>query len=350
VNTADARLSIFDLTTPAAPQLIREIPVGIEPVSVQAVSDDEAWVVNQVSDSVSVVSVSRGIVVDTLRAKNEPADVVFVGNRAFVTLGRSNTVRVFDVTTHAPIATIPLEGENSRAIASSPDGRHVYVAFALSGNRTTVIPAGVAPPPPAPTNPNLPPAPPQALIVDSADSNWRHVVPYTVADHDVAEIDTSTLSVSRYFTGVGTINMGLAVRPTTGDLFVANTEARNVVRFEPNLRGHLVDNRVTRVTVANGRAVPFDRIPPWTTRRSRIPRREPSRWRSPRPWYSSPTGAASTWRHSARTGSPDSTCTATSSIGSTSARSRRPVAPPTRGTSAGHAGSPFTPASRTSTC
>ncbi len=261
VNTADARLSVFDVTTPAAPRLLREIPVGIDPVSVRPRSDDEAWVVNQVSDSVSIVSVSRGIVTDTLQAKDEPADLVFVGHRAFVTVARSNAVRVFDVTTHAPIASIPLEGEHPRAIATSVDGRHVYVAFALSGNRTTIISPGVAPPPPDPTNPSLPLAPRQGLIVDSADPSWRHVVPYTVADHDVAEIDTSTLAVSRYFTGVGTINMGLAVHPTTGDLFIANTDARNLVRFEPNLRGHPVDNRVTRVTVADGRAVPFDLNP-----------------------------------------------------------------------------------------
>jgi hypothetical protein len=44
------------------------------------------------------------------------------------------------------------------------------------------------------------------------------------------------------------------VRPSTGDLFVANTDARNLVRFEPNVRGHIVDNRVTRVTLTiNGK-------------------------------------------------------------------------------------------------
>jgi DNA-binding beta-propeller fold protein YncE len=261
VNTADARLSVFDLSTPAAPRLLTEIPVGIEPVSVRARSDDEAWVVNQISDSVSIVSVSRGIVVDTLPVKDEPADLVFVGHLAFVTVARSNMIRVFDVASHAPVASILLQGENPRAIAASPDGRRVYAAFALSGNRTTIVPAAVAPPPPSPTNPNLPPAPPQGLIVDAADPSWQDIVRYTLADHDVAEIDAATLTVSRYFSGVGTINLGLAVRPTTGDVFVANTDARNLVRFESSVRGHLVDNRVTRITVADGLATPFDLNP-----------------------------------------------------------------------------------------
>src|SRR5690349_5633099 len=34
VNTADARVSVFDVTHPLNPFLIAEIPVGVEPVSV----------------------------------------------------------------------------------------------------------------------------------------------------------------------------------------------------------------------------------------------------------------------------------------------------------------------------
>src|ERR1700730_12936286 len=64
VNTPDARLSVFDLSIPSSPRLIAEIPVGIEPVSVNPRTNDEVWVVSQVSDSVSVVSVSKGIVTD----------------------------------------------------------------------------------------------------------------------------------------------------------------------------------------------------------------------------------------------------------------------------------------------
>jgi DNA-binding beta-propeller fold protein YncE len=261
VNTGDGRLSVFDLAQPASPRLLAEIPVGIEPVSVQPRTDDEVWVVNQLSNSVSVVSVSRGIVVDTLQAKAEPADLAFVGDRAFVTVSRSNAIQVFDVTTHARVATISLQGDNPRAIAGDPEGRKVYAVFALSGNRTTIIPAAIAPLPPSPTNPDLPPAPAQGLIVDAADPTWQASVPYTMLDHDVAEIDVGSLTVTRYFTGVGTINLGLAVRPTTGDLFVANTNARNFVRFEPNVRGHIVDNRVTRITLADGVVAPLDLNP-----------------------------------------------------------------------------------------
>src|SRR3954469_16320416 len=92
VNTPDNRLSVFDVSNPQNPILIAEIPVGVEPVSVNPVSNDEAWVVNEVSDSVSIVSVSRHVVIDTLYVKDEPADVVFANGRAFVSCARNNQI------------------------------------------------------------------------------------------------------------------------------------------------------------------------------------------------------------------------------------------------------------------
>src|SRR2546422_9078189 len=116
VNTPDSRLSVFDVSNPGNPILIAEIPVGVEPVSVNPLNSDEAWVVNEVSDSISVVSVSRHIVTDTIYVKDEPADVVFANGKAFVTAARKNQVRVFDITNHTQIASISLLGENPRAM------------------------------------------------------------------------------------------------------------------------------------------------------------------------------------------------------------------------------------------
>ena len=103
VNTPDARLSVFDIANPNNPILIAEIPVGIEPVSVNPRNSDEAWVVNEVSDSISIVSVSRRIVVDTIYVQDEPGDVAFADGKAFVTCGRRNQVRAFDVITRLPV-------------------------------------------------------------------------------------------------------------------------------------------------------------------------------------------------------------------------------------------------------
>lgn len=264
VNTADARLSVFDLANPSSPRLIAEIPVGLEPVSVNARSNDEVWVVNQLSDSISIVSVSARLVTDTIYVNDEPMDVVFAGGKAFVSVSRRNEIRVFDINTHAQVgAPIAVFGSNPRALAVSPDGTKVYAAFVLSGNRTTIIPTnivGASPPPP--TNPNLPPAPQQGLIVSVTDPLWNpSFIKFNMPDNDVVEINAATQTVTRYFSGVGTINLGLAVRPSTGDVFVTNTDARNLVRFEPALRGHVVDNRITRINVASGLVTAFDLNP-----------------------------------------------------------------------------------------
>ena len=262
VNTPDARLSVFDVSNPAnpTPVLIREIQVGLEPVSVNVVSNDEAWVVNQTSDSVSVVSVATGNVADTLSCKDEPADVVFAGGFAFITCAGSNLVRVFNITTHAELSPIVLQGLSPRSLAVRSDGTKVYAVFTLSGNRTTLLPANLAPPQPPPTNTSLP-APPQVGLIVSAD-DVRLMPKPNMPDNDVAEIDVASRTVSRYFKATGTVNFFVAARPGTDELWVANTEARNLVRFEPNVRGHIVDNRITRVNTSGaGTVTPFDLNP-----------------------------------------------------------------------------------------
>ncbi len=56
VNTPDNRLEIFRVEANRL-QLKASVPVGLEPVAVAARGDDEVWVVNHLSDSVSVVDV-----------------------------------------------------------------------------------------------------------------------------------------------------------------------------------------------------------------------------------------------------------------------------------------------------
>jgi YVTN family beta-propeller protein len=268
VNTPDARLSVFDLSNPQAPILIAEIPVGIGPVSVNPIDNETAWVVNEVSDSVSIVSVSANQVTDTIQVKDEPADVVFANGRAFVSAARRNEIVVVDLASHIILTNIAVMGENPRALAVKSDGTRVYAAFALSGNRTTIVRPEDAPPQPPPTNPDLPPAPQVSLIVDAADPTWSSgrnaAIKYTMPDNDLVEIDTDTLEIVRYISQVGTVNLGLSVQPSTGDLWVANTEARNLVSFEPVLRGNFVSNRVSRIQISDGAVNHVDLNPGFT--------------------------------------------------------------------------------------
>lgn len=265
VNTANNSLSVFDVTQPRSPKLLAEVTVGVGPVSTNPRTNDEVWVVNQVSNSVSVVSLSKGIVTDTIYTGSgtEPMDVVFAGvNQAYVSCSRTNTIAAFDTNSHNLITTLPVFGGGPRALAVSVDGSTVYAAFAISGNATTIIPAPLAPPPPPPLNKKLPPPPQVALIVAANDPKWKSYITFKMPDNDVAVITTgASPSVTGYYSGVGTINLGLAVNPVTGDLFVANTDARNLTFFEPKLRGHWVDNRITRIQSANGQVTPFDLNP-----------------------------------------------------------------------------------------
>src|SRR3954463_7652914 len=118
VNSSDARLSVFNLSQ-TQPLLSKEIPVGIEPISVCPRTNDEVWVVNELSDSISVVSISLGVVIDTIYVKDEPADVVFAGALAFVSVAGNNEVRVYNTGSHALVATIPLVGQQPRALATN---------------------------------------------------------------------------------------------------------------------------------------------------------------------------------------------------------------------------------------
>jgi len=265
VNTANNSLSVFDVTRPRNPNLLAEVTVGVGPVSANPHTNDEVWVVNQVSNSVSVVSLSKGIVTDTIYTGSgtEPMDVAFAGvNQAYVSCSRTNTIAVFDTNSHNLITTLPVFGGSPRALAVSVDGSAVYAAFAISGNATTIIPAPLAPPPPPPLNKKLPPPPQVALIVAASDPKWKSYITFKMPDNDVVVITAGASPfVTGYYSGVGTINLGLAVNPVTGDLFVANTDARNLTFFEPKLRGHWVDNRITRIQSANGQITPFNLNP-----------------------------------------------------------------------------------------
>jgi len=248
LNSPAASLSVFDVSNAgAAPVLLTEIPVGMEPVSVRVRTNDEAWVVNEVGDSVSIVSLSRLAVVATLAASDEPGDVVFAQGKAFVSCARNRLLRVFDATTRVETTPIELGGLDPRALAVDPSGAYVYAAFLLSGNRTTILSRNDAPPQPDPTNPSLPTPPLTALIVPTDDPR----ITQTVLDRDIAKIEAGSGQVVGYYGGVGTILFDLAIHPTTGELWVANTEALNLIRFEPTLRGHFADSRLTRLNLGS---------------------------------------------------------------------------------------------------
>ena len=177
-NTSNASLDVFSVTA-AGIAKAGSVYVGVDPVAVAARTNTEVWVVNQVSDSVSVVDTSTTPphVVRTLLVGDEPSDIVFGGaggTRAFITtahrgqqrtdpsiaavpgagdpqlttagVGRAD-VWVFDATNlgtaagGVPISIVTLFGDTPRGLAVTPDGTTVYAAIFKSGNQTTATSA-----------------------------------------------------------------------------------------------------------------------------------------------------------------------------------------------------------------
>jgi DNA-binding beta-propeller fold protein YncE len=294
VNTPAGHLEIFDvgpggLLTPRA-----SVPVGLEPVAVAA-HLNEVWVVNHLSDSVSIVDVASSPprVRRTLLIGDEPRDIVFAGlpQRAFISTAHRGQQR-----THASLAAVPGAGDpqlttegigradvwvfdaanpgsavggvplqirtffadTPRALAT--DGTTVYVAAFHSGNRTTVINQavlqavgragfsnacnasgiGLGVPGPA-ANQAGDPAPTTSIIVQRIGASWvdplgctwgNGFVSFSLPDRDVFAMNANTLVPGSIFTGVGTILFNMALNPVTGKLYVSNTESPNLTRFE----------------------------------------------------------------------------------------------------------------------
>jgi YVTN family beta-propeller protein len=276
VNTADNRLELFSLAG-SLPVWTGSIPVGLDPVSVRALSNSVAWVVNHVSDTVSIVDLAARNVVRTLPAGDEPCDVVFAGEpvRAFVSVSQLNQVRVFSTADPgaAPVI-LAIEGEDPRALAT--DGVSVYAAIFDSGNRTTILPQTVVssainpypgdpnPPPNSganfdpPISSDLPTPPDVSLIVrkspggqwlDDNNTDWSAAVTWDLHDHDVAVIDAGSLAVT-YVTGLMNANMNIVTHDD--EVFVIGTDGINSTRFEPNVAGIFV--RVLGARFASGAA------------------------------------------------------------------------------------------------
>lgn len=282
-NTPDNRVEIFRVVDSGL-EHEASVVVGLEPVAIAVRNSREIWVVNHLSDSVSIVDVDGNgppRVAATLLVGDEPRDIVFANDLAFITTAHrgQNSRKPFrplvtdgraDVwavsgNSRAVINVVTLFGDTPRALAVSPDGRTVYAGIFYSGNQTTILSRntvrGALPPPQTNAEGELAPRD-VGLIVkwdgkdwrDGAGRAWTNAVRMSLPDYDVFEIDaqaTPPVEKARY-AHVGTTLFNIAVNPVSGVLYVSNTEAHNDVRFEgpgefggSTVRGHFVDSRIT---------------------------------------------------------------------------------------------------------
>ncbi|MFT6286491.1 MAG: DNA-binding beta-propeller fold protein YncE [Alcanivorax sp.] len=268
------------------------VMVGMEPVAVALLNDNEAWVVNQLSDSVSIVDLQGTPTVrQTLQVGDEPRDIVFAGperGRAFITasyrgqnhpgfkvddlltagLGRAD-VWVYDASAvdqslnGGPLAIINLFADTPRALAVSPDGTTVYASAFMSGNQTTTVAIDVvqgAKPAPLINIDGLR-APDTGLIVkksgaawlDEDGTDWASGIRLDLPDSDLFLIDAmaETPAQIEHISGVGSTLFNMAVNPVSEQVYVSNLEALNHIRFEgpgegaTTVRGHIAESRIT---------------------------------------------------------------------------------------------------------
>ncbi len=176
-NTPDNVLEVFKINSKGMLKAQASIPVGMEPVAVairQSKKGPEAWVVNHLSDSISIIDLSRRPyrIKRTLLVGDEPRDIVFAKDKAFITTAHRGQHRIdpsiagvvgagdpklYTASTPRadiwvfkgsnqgrefggkPEKIIELYGDTPRALTVSNDGNSVYAAILNSGNQTTAI-------------------------------------------------------------------------------------------------------------------------------------------------------------------------------------------------------------------
>jgi len=144
-NTPDARLEVYTVNEEGLLLTTASIPVGYDPVSVRFRTNTEAWVVNHVSDSISVVDLTSERVTSTISTANEPADVVFYQdagnstNLAAVSCSEPDLIQIYNAGSHAFVNEVEVLGQDPRALVT--DGTRVFAAIFQSGNGTTIIKA-----------------------------------------------------------------------------------------------------------------------------------------------------------------------------------------------------------------
>ena len=108
VNTPNNTLDVFNINGSQL-TLVARVPVGMEPVAVAVRSNNEVWVVNHLSDSVSVVTLDgTPRVTRTLLVGDEPRDIVFAGSpqRAFISTAQDRKSTRLN-SSHIPLSRMP---------------------------------------------------------------------------------------------------------------------------------------------------------------------------------------------------------------------------------------------------
>lgn len=287
-NTTSASVSVIDTgNLPAYPAaaLIREIPVGIDPVGIavrpRTQEDDPylALVTNHISDSISVIDFANLGVVQTLQAfdadgvttTDGPTGVVFAGpDRAFVALDDRNEILVIDFDANG-VASIhperlPITAQAPRAMTVVGD--RLLVGAFESGNQTEFPNCGPSDTPA--TAPFLPGDPHDegclfynrfiegidldagfadfGVIVDFAARNpnigGEVIIDRDRPDRDVFVFDVDALGAPvQVLEGVSTLIYGMEAGSSR--VYVTSADGRNHLDGLADLENRMFENRLS---------------------------------------------------------------------------------------------------------
>jgi len=186
------------------------------PVSIVPWDAGELLLVAQAGrDTLGFFDPEQGIV-DAIRVGNEPADIVVEGDVAWVSLSGADAVVRVDLAERTVTDRIDV-GREPRSLAFDTEARRLYVASLLSSN---AHPMGLQQVEPVPTE----------------------------AMRDIAVIDVDAIERVAYVHDAGTILRGLWQDPATGELWLAHTDANNLVAtVDADARPHI--HRMSRLDV-----------------------------------------------------------------------------------------------------
>jgi len=234
---------------------------------------------------------------------DEPRDIVFAGtdnSLAFITtahrgqngpddnpidaelftpsVGRAD-VWVFDATMRGssiggdPVSVLSMFGDTPRALTVSADGNTVFAAVLHSGNRTTTVGENLIGKPGPVQSRDGATQPDTGLIVKFDGTRWHDatnsandtnnvaydsLVRFSLPDYDVFAFSaTESPEVIDRFSGVGTTLFNMATHPLNDTVYVTNTDANNLTRFEgpgtsaSTVKGNIAASRITMLKGAD---------------------------------------------------------------------------------------------------
>ncbi|MEL7448478.1 MAG: beta-propeller fold lactonase family protein [Pseudomonadota bacterium] len=313
VNHLSDSVSVVD-TTLTPPRVVRTLLVGDEPRDV-VIAQDRLFVttahLGQQRSDASLAGVP-GAGDPLIHTPSVPRADVWVFDTADTGSGFGGT----------PLKIVELFGDTPRGLAVSPDGATVYAAVLNSGNQTTAVhesvlcygfedtpqgffmgtfgpragdepcvagnmsPGLVSDSPNGLPNKQLPMGRPlpstnadgdsqpwTSLLVqfDNATGTWKDTrglnfsngIRFFLPDHDVFAIDVETLDQADDYEHVGTTLFNVAVNPQNGNVYVSNTDANNMTRFEgpgvfggSTVQGQIALSRITIINPADGSVRP----------------------------------------------------------------------------------------------